>query len=55
MDKRIDSVVQNSETIDKASGLYVFSWIRESYARDYFQRYSSNPKRNPETGLYTWP
>ena len=55
MDKRIDSVVENSETIDKATGLYVFSWIRESSARDYFQRYSSNPKRNPETGLYTWP
>ena len=55
MDKRIDSVVENSETIDQATGLYVFSWIRESSARDYFQRYSSNPKRNPETGLYTWP
>ena len=55
MDKRIDSVVENSETIDKATGLYVFSWIRESSACDYFQRYSSNVKRNSETGLYTWP
>ena len=55
MDKRIDSIVENSETIDKATGLYVFSWIRESSARDYIQRYSCNPKRNPETGLYTWP
>ena len=55
MDKRIDSVVENSETIDKATGLYVFSWIRESSVRDYFQRYSSNPKRKHETGRYTWP
>ena len=55
MDKRIDSVAENSETIDKATGLYVCSWIRKSSARDYFQRYSSNPKRNPETGLYMWP
>ena len=35
--------------------MYVFSWILKSSARDYFQRYSSDPKRNPETGLYTWP
>ena len=55
MDKRIDSIVENSETIDKATGLYVFSNIRESSARDYLQRYSCNPKRNSETGLYYWP
>ena len=53
MDKRINSGVENSETIDKATGL--FSWIRELSTRDYVQRYSNNPKRNPETGLYTWP
>ena len=55
MNKQIDSIVENSETIDKATGLYVFSYIRESSARDYLQRYSCNPKRNPETGLYIWP
>ena len=55
MVKRMDSIVENSETIDKATGLYVFSYIRESSARDYFQRFSCNPKCNPETGLYIWP
>ena len=55
MDKRIDNIVENSETIDKATGLYVFSWIRESSAREYFSKYSSNSKRSPETGLYIWP
>ena len=55
MNKQIDEIVENSETIDKATGLYVFSWIRESSARDYFQRNSCYPKRNPETGLFIWP
>ena len=36
MNKQIDEIVENSETIDKATGLYVFSWILVSSARDYF-------------------
>ena len=55
MDKQIDSIVENSETVDKATLLYVFSYIRESSAPGYLQRYSCNPKLNPETGLYIWP
>ena len=55
MDKRVDNIVANSETIEKATGLYVFSWIRESYARDYCLHYLSEPKQNSETGLYIWP
>ena len=55
MDKRIDNVVEKTEPIDKASALYVFSRIRESSARKYFIKSTSNPKRNPESGLYIWP
>ena len=55
MDERIDNIVKNSETIDKTTGLYVFSWIRKSTARDYFTRNSCDPKRNPKTGLFIWP
>ena len=55
MNKQIDEIVDNSETIVKATGLYVFSWIRETSARDYLQRNSCYPKRNPETGLFIWP
>ena len=55
MDKRVDNIVRNSETIEKATGMYLFSWIRESYARDYCLYYSSEPKRNSETNLYIWP
>ena len=54
MNKQIDEIVDNSETIDKATGLYVFSWIRETSARDYLQRNYCYSKRNPETGLFIW-
>ena len=55
MDERIDNIVKNSKTIDKATWLYVFSWIRKSSALEYFKRNSCDPKLNPETGLFFWP
>ena len=54
MDERIDNIVKNFETIDKATELYVFSWIRKSTTRDYFKQNSCYPKRNPKTGLFIW-
>ena len=52
MDKRIDNVVENSETIDKATGLCVFLDTGKVFARVLSQVFKQPEAKSRDWALY---